>query len=103
MRRAFSVMLVVIISISLIGCNSKATYHGKIEELKKDSFFLGPLEYDPEVDYVLTNIYFNDSTVILGEDTQLKVGQEVKVWIKKTDEEEMKNLLAEKIEIKSNE
>lgn len=87
MKRSFIYILIIIvllISVTIFYIN-KADYHGKLAELNEteNTFLLYRLKSDPEAEYSVPVIKFDDQTIVEGKVDKIEDlfnGQEVKVW-----------------------
>lgn len=67
------IVILAIISTITIYFVTKANYHGKISEIKEDNFLLLPIKIDPEADYDVPKIFFNEETRVVGDEIKLKI------------------------------
>jgi hypothetical protein len=101
MKRIIPIGIVTIFLLStviILFCFINADYYGRIGELSKDKFSVFPEKIDPEVDYLLPIIYFNDDTKVVGKVnhvSELKNGQKIMIW----SEESEGIILANKIKV----
>ncbi|GEN52331.1 hypothetical protein [Halobacillus faecis] len=91
MRKIASISLAIIVLILSIFFFTKPDLHGKISGLNidKNFFTLFPLRIDPEAEYDLPEIRFDNDTMIVGkisETTDLSDGQEGKIWVTEIEE-----------------
>jgi hypothetical protein len=91
--RYVAIVLIVTVAILSYWMITKADYKGKIATMNKNSFYLAPMNIDPEAEYNFPEIHYSGDTVIIGADIQ--EGQTVKVWVKKASNQ----ITAKKIKI----
>jgi hypothetical protein len=101
MKRIISIGIVTLVLLSTVIfllSYINADYHGRIGELSKDKFSVFPEKIDPEADYVLPIIYFNDDTKVVekvNHVSELKNGQKIMIW----SEDSEGIILANKIKV----
>ncbi|MGY3716083.1 hypothetical protein ACWE42_11215 [Sutcliffiella cohnii] len=99
MKKWFSItILMVLLILIFVLINSKSDYNGKIGEITEEYLVLYGLKLDPEADQSAPIIYFNIDTQVIGKGTaitDLKIGQEIKVWASRRED----NIIANKIKI----
>lgn len=105
MNRIFLFVLVLLVSASLLGCDTNGSnppndktnnqndvinedttdYQGVILEIKESSITVGTDDVDPEASYPAFEVFVNNQTKIKGivnELSKLKVNQKVEIWVK---------------------
>ncbi|MDX5474665.1 MAG: hypothetical protein LPK00_03925 [Bacillaceae bacterium] len=85
----FSIIFALLITITIYYIN-KADYHGKLAELNEteNTFLLYRLKSDPEAEYNVPVIKFDDKTIVDGNVNKIEYlsnGQEVKVWTEQSE------------------
>lgn len=121
MNRIFLFVLVLLVSASLLGCDTNGSnppndktnnqndvinedttdYQGVILEIKESSITVGTDDVDPEASYPAFEVFVNNQTKIKGivnELSKLKVNQKVEIWVKgKWNNNPNNNMVASKI------